>query len=264
MQVCLWILDYHLVIHFKEGDMLKPSDQSILYYEQISRQIMKIRNQIIALSLFALFFMSAYIKPIQGENANTIEIVNLQVQPTKIRVGDTFAINATLVNNSTNTINVRNGCGGSFSVVFDNHATSEVGKICNWMAVQIILKPGENFTGSSLFSNLAYKAIMPGTANSTVTFSYVVSNQTSPNLLFENNSSNISKSFSFTISNQSANTTTTIPPPLKQFKSGIAAKDIKCQEGLQLVIKTEDGSPACVTSTTAQKLVERGWGISAT
>lgn len=47
--------------------------------------------------------------------------------------------------------------------------------------------------------------------------------------------------------------------PLKQFKSGIAAKDVVCKEGLQLVIKSKDGSPACVKLTTAPKLVQRGW-----
>ncbi len=51
-----------------------------------------------------------------------------------------------------------------------------------------------------------------------------------------------------------------ILPPLKQFSSGIAANDVKCQQDLQLVIKSEDGSPACVTQQTAQKFVERGWG----
>lgn len=48
--------------------------------------------------------------------------------------------------------------------------------------------------------------------------------------------------------------------PLKQFKSGIAANDVKCVQGFQLVIKSEDNSPACVKLQTAQKLVERGWG----
>ena len=48
--------------------------------------------------------------------------------------------------------------------------------------------------------------------------------------------------------------------PLKQFKSGIAAKDVKCNSGLQLVLKSEDNSPACVTQQTAQTLVKYGWG----
>lgn len=56
------------------------------------------------------------------------------------------------------------------------------------------------------------------------------------------------------------NFSTTGGTPLHQFKSGISANDVKCEQGLQLVIKAEDNSPACVKSQTAQKLVERGWG----
>ncbi|HYL66862.1 MAG TPA: hypothetical protein VEU72_06875 [Nitrosopumilaceae archaeon] len=47
--------------------------------------------------------------------------------------------------------------------------------------------------------------------------------------------------------------------PLQQSKSGIAAKDVACKEGLQLIIKAEDDSPACVSSYNINKLVERGW-----
>lgn len=49
--------------------------------------------------------------------------------------------------------------------------------------------------------------------------------------------------------------------PLKQFKSGIAAKDVICRQGLQLIFKFEDSSPACVTKQTVQTLVERWWGM---
>ena len=48
--------------------------------------------------------------------------------------------------------------------------------------------------------------------------------------------------------------------PSKQFKSGISSHDVKCREGLVLVIKSSYDSPACVKVQTAQKLVERGWG----
>ncbi len=47
--------------------------------------------------------------------------------------------------------------------------------------------------------------------------------------------------------------------PLKQFKSGIYAQNIKCRQDFLLVIKSEDNSPACVKPQTAQNLVERGW-----
>ncbi|MDE1767522.1 MAG: hypothetical protein KGI27_14800, partial [Thaumarchaeota archaeon] len=51
-------------------------------------------------------------------------------------------------------------------------------------------------------------------------------------------------------------TTNVIDSPLKQFKSGIAAKDVTCRQGLQLIFKFEDSSPACVSKQTAQTLVE--------
>jgi len=52
---------------------------------------------------------------------------------------------------------------------------------------------------------------------------------------------------------------TKITTPLKQFKSGISAKDIKCVSGLQIVIKAGNHSPACVKPEDVSKLVERGW-----
>ena len=55
---------------------------------------------------------------------------------------------------------------------------------------------------------------------------------------------------------------TKILSPLEQFKSGTSATSVKCNEGFTLVIKTEDGSPACVTSQIAQALVLRGWGTT--
>lgn len=53
----------------------------------------------------------------------------------------------------------------------------------------------------------------------------------------------------------------TVLSPLKQFKSGVAAKDVKCKEGLQSIMKNENGQPACVTPHTFDKLINRGWGI---
>ncbi|MGI0070099.1 MAG: cupredoxin domain-containing protein, partial [Nitrosopumilaceae archaeon] len=51
--------------------------------------------------------------------------------------------------------------------------------------------------------------------------------------------------------------------PLTQLKSGIAANNVICKAGLQLIIKAEDGSPACVKYTTANVLIERGWAREA-
>src|SRR6185312_9127194 len=55
---------------------------------------------------------------------------------------------------------------------------------------------------------------------------------------------------------------TKINTPLKQFKSGIAAKDVTCNENLELILKTQDSSPICVKSDTALTLIKRGWAMT--
>jgi hypothetical protein len=59
-----------------------------------------------------------------------------------------------------------------------------------------------------------------------------------------------------------AKTYSIIDSPLQQFKSGINAEDVKCSDGFTLVIKSEDGSPACVKHDTTNILIERGWASS--
>ena len=50
--------------------------------------------------------------------------------------------------------------------------------------------------------------------------------------------------------------------PLKQFRSGVQAQDIQCQPNyFTLVIKAEDGSPACVKPTSIKKLVSLQWAL---
>jgi len=50
-----------------------------------------------------------------------------------------------------------------------------------------------------------------------------------------------------------------IEPPLRQLKNGVSISDIKCIDGMQLILKKEDGSPACVKPEDATTLTERGW-----
>ncbi|MHB8602319.1 MAG: hypothetical protein ACYC6W_02840 [Nitrosotalea sp.] len=56
-------------------------------------------------------------------------------------------------------------------------------------------------------------------------------------------------------------TTIQIESPLQQLRHGTDPKDVTCWQGLQLIFKFEDSSPACVTQQTAQTLVEQGWGM---
>jgi hypothetical protein len=47
--------------------------------------------------------------------------------------------------------------------------------------------------------------------------------------------------------------------PLEQVKAGVAPKDVQCKQGYTLILKAEDGSPACVDPAVAQILAQRGW-----
>ena len=47
--------------------------------------------------------------------------------------------------------------------------------------------------------------------------------------------------------------------PKKQMVMGVTVFDVVCREGLQLIFKLTNGYPACVKSSTAEKLIERGW-----
>ena len=46
--------------------------------------------------------------------------------------------------------------------------------------------------------------------------------------------------------------------PLKQIKSGIVPTSVVCKEGLDLIFKL-NGQPACVKTTSVQKLIAWGW-----
>jgi hypothetical protein len=48
--------------------------------------------------------------------------------------------------------------------------------------------------------------------------------------------------------------------PLKQVESGVAPEEVDCGNDMELIIKSSTGSPACVKSATAERLVQLGWG----
>lgn len=67
--------------------------------------------------------------------------------------------------------------------------------------------------------------------------------------------------FLVSVENNSNVGTDIIESPLKQFKSGIAANNMKCKDGLQFIMKKENSQFACVKMETANELFNRGWGI---
>jgi hypothetical protein len=50
--------------------------------------------------------------------------------------------------------------------------------------------------------------------------------------------------------------------PLQQMANGVPPAEVTCNDGLELIKKTIDGSAVCVSHSTATKLLERGWAES--
>ena len=51
-------------------------------------------------------------------------------------------------------------------------------------------------------------------------------------------------------------------PPLKQMAMGVDAHDIKCNVGFEIIFKATNGMPACVKSSSVERLIEIGWAAS--
>ncbi len=99
------------------------------------------------------------------------------------------------------------------------------------------------------------------TGTPTVTSHTPTTNQTMSNMTTHTPTTNQTMSNMTTPAptNTPANNPSQSMSPLKQFKSGITAKSIECKSGFNLVLKAEDGSPACVHSSSVQILIQRGW-----
>jgi hypothetical protein len=52
--------------------------------------------------------------------------------------------------------------------------------------------------------------------------------------------------------------------PYEQVSIGIEPENVLCREGLELIFKSKDNSPACVKPDSKLKLIERGWAIMPT
>ena len=58
-----------------------------------------------------------------------------------------------------------------------------------------------------------------------------------------------------------ANAIAYFPPPLKQISDGVLPENVTCIEGLVIILKSSNNSPACVKLSSAEKLIQRGWAI---
>ncbi|MGI0018361.1 MAG: hypothetical protein ACREA1_06615, partial [Nitrosotalea sp.] len=165
--------------------------------------------------LIIIIFLGFELQPAHADNTHGISIQNITVQPYTVKVGDSFMVTATLVNNSTIPIILDGGTCVPlvehvpfFTIMLDNHTKIKSKNLnCAGVGLSQILNSGKEITGTSPDSTFFYIATEPGTANVTVTFSYHVINQTDP--MQPNIEHAISKSFLFDVQD---NNTNVIPP----------------------------------------------------
>ena len=153
-------------------------------------QIIDLKKIIILLSLvFAVYIFSD-----SPAFAQEITITNIQTNPSQVHVGDSFRINATMVNNSSDIINFNGGCQSPLSATFDNNVS--IGQAMGCFAIyKVILTSGQNTTVVGPGSGDLYTATSSGTTNANVIFAYQTANKT------ENT---ISKTFTFDISERAS------------------------------------------------------------
>ena len=139
--------------------------------------------------IFVVFFLQ--VLPVFGQE---IELANIHTNPSNIHIGDSIQINATIINNSSNTISFNSGCMSPLSATFDKNVGVSQAMGCFAIYVEN-LKPGENTTVVGPSNSISYIANSTGATNANVTFSYTT----------ENKSQNIvSKLFSFDISERAS------------------------------------------------------------
>ncbi len=165
-------------------------------------KITAILTLVAAISTFAVF-TDAY-----SQNSDGVMVENAHLDQSTINVGENFTITATLVNNSPNVISVHNNCISPFSADFDSHAELQVLKPCIYFAISKQLNPGENMTVTGPGANVAYRAVVSGQANATITFNYSIVNQTSLNMT---SNPSVSKSILFTVSPGAGQTGQKVP-----------------------------------------------------
>jgi len=53
-----------------------------------------------------------------------------------------------------------------------------------------------------------------------------------------------------------------IPSPKEQTELGITSANVVCKTGLSLIIRADSETPACVKSSSSEKLIQKGWAIN--
>jgi len=213
--------------------------------------------------------MTLMIPEIYGQEVNSssgVEFLEINVEPENILVGDSIIVYATVINNSDTPISFQSGCDSPIWLDFLSDNVELIAFPACQGHTTIQIEPGQSKPVKAPREGLVYKAISAGTLEAEVFFSYGRGEQTVP-------STTISKTITLQINSEKeipivseisskSNVEKREIPPHKQVSSGTNPQDVICSEGLGLIFKSNDNSPACVKPSTAEKLIQRGWARS--
>jgi hypothetical protein len=202
----------------------------------------------------------------QEENSSPdVEFLKITIEPANILVGDSIEVFATVINNSDTPITFQGGCDSPIWLEFLSDNVEQV-FIPGCQAPGIFqLESGQQQKVMGPGSGILYKAVSAGTLEAKVTFAYGIgknvgsTNTISETIILEINSEKESLIPEILLKTNGEKREI---PPRKQVSSGTNPQDVICSEGLKLIFKLSNNSPACVNPDTKLKLIQRGWAIS--
>jgi len=137
----------------------------------------------LAIPVFSLLLLGGYALSSYAENGwtahplpETVSFLEIRIMPFIVRINEAFLIEATVVNNTPDTITYHGDCDSPISVEFDGNVGIEYEESCQPFSI-IELKPGEKATVYAPSSGLVYRAIAAGQVNANVKFSYEVNGE---------------------------------------------------------------------------------------
>ncbi len=214
----------------------------------------------ILVSSIMVFSIPEIFGEIKAESSSGVEFLEINIEPKNILVGDSIVVSATVLNNSDTPISFQGGCDSPIWLEFlSDNVESVLIPGCQAQAT-FQIGPGQQKIVSGPNSGVLYKAISAGTLEAKITFAYGKVGDTA-------STAAISKTIELEINSEKEFTSKIHVEkkeisPRKQVSSGTNPQDVVCSDGLELIFKSTNSSPACVKPSTAEKLIKRGWARS--
>ncbi|GIU71613.1 MAG: hypothetical protein KatS3mg003_1092 [Candidatus Nitrosocaldaceae archaeon] len=137
-----------------------------------------------------LLLALSLVATVEAYASEDVYITDIKIIPNNPKINDTIALEATVVNNSFNTIAYPSLCDSPLDANFSNNIVTEFGIACLGFGIEV-LEPFQNATVRGPASGIFYKVIDYGLTRANITFTYLI----------DDIKESVSKELSFIISN---------------------------------------------------------------